>query len=88
MATTAQTVAVRVRLFARYAELLGAEQVTVELPQPVTVRAVLDRLRAKHPAAASLPSRPLVAINLRQVSLDAELAAGDEVALLPPLSGG
>lgn len=81
-------VSVSVRLFARYAEILGTERLTVDVPPPVTVAAVLDRLRSQHPAAAALPGRPLVAINLRQVPLDAAVAAGDELALLPPLSGG
>jgi molybdopterin synthase catalytic subunit len=84
---TSATLAVPVRLFARYAELLGAERVTVEVPAPATVAALLECLRAAYPAAA-LPARPLVAVNLRQVPLDALLASGDEVALLPPLSGG
>jgi len=85
--TAIGTLAVPVRLFARYAELLGAERVTIEVPAPATVAVLLERLRAAYPAAA-LPARPLVAVNLRQVSLDAVLAPGDEVALLPPLSGG
>ena len=87
MPTTTGTLAVSVRLFARYAELLGAEQLTIDVPAPATVAALLERLRAAYPAAG-LPARPLVAVNLRQVPLDAGLAPGDEVALLPPLSGG
>lgn len=87
MPTTTGTLAVSVRLFARYAELLGAERLTIDVPAPATVAALLERLRAAYPAAG-LPARPLVAVNLRQVSLDAGLAPGDEVALLPPLSGG
>ena len=77
-----------VRLFARYAELLGAERVLIQVPEPATVGAVLALLRAAYPAAAALPARPLVAVNLRQVPLDSAVAPGDEVALLPPLSGG
>jgi molybdopterin converting factor small subunit len=88
MGTTTGTLTVPVRLFARYAELLGAEHLTVEVGQPATVGAVLQCLRATHPAAAALPARPLVAVNLRQVPLDAPVSAGDELALLPPLSGG
>jgi len=87
MPPTTGTLAVPVRLFARYAELLGAERLTIEVPAPATVAALLERLRTAYPAAA-LPARPLVAVNLRQVALDAALAPGDEVALLPPLSGG
>jgi molybdopterin converting factor small subunit len=88
MSTMAGTLTVPVRLFARYAELLGTERIAVEVAEPVTVGAVLERLRAAHPAAAALPARPLVAVNLRQVALDAPVSAGDELALLPPLSGG
>ena len=88
MATASEHHHVRVRLFARYAELLGAERITLDVPGPVTVSAVLERLRAEHPAAAAFGRRPLVAIGLRQVSLDAAVAPGDEVAVLPPLSGG
>jgi len=35
-----------------------------------------------------LPERPLAAVNLRQVKLDARVKNGDEVALLPPIAGG
>jgi len=33
-------------------------------------------------------ARPLAAVNLRQVKLDARVKDGDEVALLPPIAGG
>ncbi len=81
-------VTVRVRLFARYAELLGSTELVVDVPEPATVATVLEHLRRHHPAATLLPPRPLVAVNLRQVALDAVVTGGDEVALLPPLSGG
>jgi molybdopterin converting factor small subunit len=81
-------VTIPVRLFARYAELLGAERLTVEVTVPATVAAVLEQLRADHPAAAVLGQRPLVAIGLGQVGLDAAIPPGAEVAFLPPLSGG
>ena len=49
---------------------------------------VVRRVREMVPGAASLPNRPLAALNLRQVKLDTRVSDGDEVALLPPLSGG
>jgi molybdopterin converting factor small subunit len=52
------------------------------------VRDVLERVRETVPGARSLPPRPLAALNLRQVKLDARVSDGDEVALLPPLAGG
>jgi molybdopterin synthase catalytic subunit len=79
---------VTVRFFARYAELAGCETAAVTVPAAATVSDVLDRVRESVPGARSLPARPLAALNLRQVKLDARVSDGDEVALLPPLSGG
>jgi molybdopterin converting factor small subunit len=81
------TVTVRVLLFARYAEVFGADALTLELPAPATVGDVVSRLRAA-PGGTLLPARPLCAVNLAQVAETAPLAAGDEVAVLPPLAGG
>ena len=80
---------VTVRFFARYAELTGCESAAVVVSgNSATVRDVLERVRETFPGARSLPARPLAALNLRQVKLDARVSDGDEVALLPPLSGG
>ena len=80
---------VTVRFFARYAELTGCESAAVLVSgNSATVRDVLARVRASVPGAEALPPRPLTALNLRQVKLDAQVSEGDEVALLPPLSGG
>ncbi len=80
---------VTVRFFARYAELAGCETAAVLVSgTSVTVGDVLTCVRETVPGARSLPPRPLAALNLRQVKLDAKVKDGDEVALLPPLSGG
>jgi molybdopterin converting factor small subunit len=80
---------VSVRFFARYAELAGCESADVLVTgNSATVQDVLERVRETIPGARDLPPRPLAALNLRQVKLDALVSDGDEVALLPPLSGG
>ena len=80
---------ITVRFFARYAELTGLETASLPLPNgSATVAEVLDLVRKSIPGARELPARPLAAINLRQAKLDARVQDGDEVALLPPLSGG
>ncbi len=80
---------VTVRFFARYAELTGCETAAVLVPgSSATVGDVLTRVRETVPGARSLPPRLLAALNLRQVKHDAIVKDGDEVALLPPLSGG
>ena len=86
--TGAETATIRVRLFARYAELVGRAEAAVSVPLPATVGDVVRRLRDEIPAARALPERPLAAVNLRQVKLDARVKDGDEVALLPPIAGG
>jgi molybdopterin converting factor small subunit len=79
---------VRCRLFARYAEVVGREEVVVDLPADAVVADAVAALRAVVPQGALLPVRPLVAVNLRQVLPGERLKDGDELALLPPLAGG
>ena len=76
-----------VRLFARYAELFGAEQVEVMLPSNARVADLITALRLL-PGGAALPSSPFVVVNMTQAATDTVLAATDEIAVLPPLAGG
>ncbi len=79
---------VSVRFFARYAELAGCDWSAVNVETPTTVGAVIARVREVFPGTQAMPPRPLAALNRRQVKHDAVVNEGDEVALLPPLSGG
>ncbi len=79
---------IRIRFFARYAELVGRQEAEISLPGPVTVGDVVRYVRDELPGARELPERPLAAVNLRHVKLDAPVRDGDEVALLPPVAGG
>ena len=79
--------AVRVLLFASYAEKVGREELEVTVVPGSTVGAVLAQVRAL-PGGDALPSRPLCALNLAHVGPDALVIAGDEIAILPPLAGG
>lgn len=79
---------VRLKFFARYAELVGQDELQLTVPMPATVADVVRRARAEVTGAAAIPERPLAALNLKHVQLDAQVADGDEIALLPPLAGG
>jgi molybdopterin converting factor small subunit len=81
------TVSVRVLLFASFADTLGFEELELSLQSPATVADALRRILTL-PGGERLPERPLCAVNLTQVPPSAPLATGDELALLPPLSGG
>lgn len=78
---------VTVRLFARYAELFGAEHVDVTLSSPATVADLIAELR-KLPGGSALPAVPFVAVNMARAQVDTGLTGSEEIALLPPLSGG
>ena len=60
---------VQVRLFARYAELMGAALVTVRVLPGGTVADVIDGVRAL-PGGTALPERMLVARGVEQVRYD------------------
>lgn len=78
---------VTVLLFASYADALGAQSLSVDLPSGATVADVLTDLR-RRPGAERLPDAPLVAVNQRYATASTLLAVGDEVAVIPPVAGG
>jgi molybdopterin synthase catalytic subunit len=76
-------VEVTVRLFAVLRERAGAGSVTLDLPEGARVRDALDSL------AGLAEGVPLVmAVNREYASEEQVLDAGDELALIPPVSGG
>jgi molybdopterin converting factor subunit 1 len=78
---------VTVLLFASYAEKLGFNSRSMEVPSGSTVGAVLETVRGM-PGASFLPPAPLVAVNENYARTDTILANGDEVAIIPPVAGG
>ena len=78
---------IRVHLFARFAELFGADHVELPAEGIHSVSDVLSRLRAL-PGGTSLGAGTLVAVNLKQARPEAPVSPSDEVAILPPLAGG
>jgi len=77
---------VHVRLFASYREAAGTNRLEAPLPVGARVRDLLDVLAPRLPAVKRAPG--MVAVNHTYVSPDTLLTDGDEVALIPPVSGG
>lgn len=73
--------------FARLSELLGSER-GVSLDDGATVGDLWRCLAQSVPAIEPLRASTRAARNGRIVSADEPLAAGDELALLPPVGGG
>jgi molybdopterin converting factor small subunit len=78
---------ISVLLFASYADLLGRSAIPLTLDAGATVADVLAAL-ATLPNGDRLPPRPLVAVNEVYADLGQLIAAGDEVAVIPPVAGG
>ena len=75
-------------LFAAAREAAGRGRVDVPHREGLTAGEVWDALQSESPALAPLAGSVSVAVNHRFVPRDTLLAAGDELAFLPPVSGG
>ncbi len=78
---------VNLKLFGITREIFGTSEQSISLDAKVSVREFLDSLKTKHSALAELSSI-LVAVNNEYAESDMILAENDEVALIPPVSGG
>ncbi|OQA46098.1 MAG: Molybdopterin synthase catalytic subunit [Chloroflexi bacterium ADurb.Bin325] len=79
---------VRVRAFAALREALGFTERLLTLPEGATAADAIERLSAEHPTAGLVDRRFAVAVNRAYAGRQAALADGDELALIPPVSGG
>lgn len=79
---------VTVKLFAAYQDAYGLPELSLEAEQGITVREVGDRIRAPYPALHSLAPVTRYGINLNFVEAETIVHEGDEVVLIPPVSGG
>src|SRR4029077_16065108 len=81
-------IAVRERLFARLREQAGIETERIALPPGASVSDVYEFLRRLHPGLEGDRKSVRAAVNQEFVDWDAAVADGDEVAFIPPVSGG
>ena len=77
-----------VRLFARLRELAGTGELVREAPAGATVRTVWDSLTADFPALAPYAQSISCAVNADYARMTTAIDDGDEIAFLPPVSGG
>ena len=78
----------RVLLFAALREAVGEKTLELELRPHATVADALAQLEAQQPVFARHRGKLLMARNEERTALSAPLFDGDELALLPPVSGG
>lgn len=78
----------RVLFFGVLRDLAGSEGESVELPSGATAAQLIEIYRARLNGNADLLKSVAIAVNREYAATDTILTDGDEVALLPPVSGG
>ncbi len=79
---------ITVRLFARLRDLAGNGELVRDIAAPATIEGVWRALVVEMPALAEYERTMSVALNAEYSKMSAAVGDGDEVAFLPPVSGG
>ena len=79
---------VTVRLFARLRDLAGSGELVRDVATPATVETVWRSLVDEMPGLRDYERTMSVAVNADYAKMSAKVDDGDEVAFLPPVSGG
>jgi molybdopterin synthase catalytic subunit len=79
---------IKVLFFAGLRERAGAGSTDLELPAGATVAMAIDRAQAATPRRWKTTTLLMTAVNEEYVTPSYELKEGDELALIPPVSGG
>jgi molybdopterin converting factor subunit 1 len=79
---------VTVRLFARLRDLAGRRDLRCDVPEGATVRDVWRAVVASHPALEPFARTISCAVNEDFARMTSAVRDGDDVAFLPPVSGG
>jgi molybdopterin synthase sulfur carrier subunit len=83
-----ENIYVKVKLFAIFQEVFATDEMQITLEAAAPVSRIFDRLVSQHPNLERWRSLTRYAVNLNFVQPDRVLDNGDEVALIPPVSGG
>jgi MoaD family protein len=79
---------VTVRYFVTHRDAAGVHEERVTLPEGAIIRDLLEALYSSRPALRELDGDTMASVGGRFVQRDTSLSEGDEVSLLPPMSGG
>ncbi|XP_056397859.1 molybdopterin synthase sulfur carrier subunit-like [Hyla sarda] len=77
--------------FAKSLELAGVRSENVILPQEITSKELWDKIASLHPRLCAIKDHVVLAVRQEYVTIGDDiitLRTGDEVAVIPPISGG
>jgi len=77
-----------IHLFASVREAVGRRELSLTVPEGTTVAGLLQRLVSDYPRLAAHTGTLAAAVNQEYVDRSKVLRDGDEVAFIPPVSGG
>lgn len=79
---------IKVKLFAILRERVGESEITITVPSGITVNHLNNEILKKYPQLRSFSSKFVTSVNCKVTTGDTVITSKDEVALLPPVSGG
>ena len=79
---------ITVRFFALYRERAGLRSLAMEVPDGASVAGLTDVVRQRFPRLAPPEVKIVVAVNAEYAEPEQVLRPGDDVCLIPPVSGG
>ncbi|HET6726989.1 MAG TPA: MoaD/ThiS family protein [Nitrososphaeraceae archaeon] len=79
---------IKVRLFANLRELVGEREITITLLGGVTVDHLNNEILERYPQLKSFSNKFVTSVNCKVTTGDTIITSSDEIALLPPVSGG
>jgi molybdopterin converting factor subunit 1 len=79
---------IKVRLFAILRERVGESEITITVPTGTTVSLLHDEILKKYPLLKSFSKKFVISVNCKVTTGNIIITSRDEIALLPPVSGG
>ena len=79
---------IKTLFFATCRDIVGEREVSLEMVEGTTVRDLIELISSEHPSFRSMESSLMVSVNQTYVDRMELLNDGDEVAFIPPVSGG
>ena len=78
----------KVRLFAILRDVVGEGEITIAVPSGVTVSYLETEILKKYPQLKPFSNKFVTSVNRKVTTGDTVITSSDEIALLPPVSGG